>query len=1144
MTGILFADARSAFAADTWRSALSATSVALRQLEADWRRLALEESRAGHRLAGEVGMLGRVERALGSLGGGYQRAARQRDLLWSGGRDGVALRAIGEQEAGVARIGNAYGAAALLAERFGERSARSIEGGVGRIAEAGLRTLFGGMERRRDSYWKGFESVGKASFARLAESAIIRPILQPVLAGIQLGGGAGMIGAGGAAVLPGLAAEGGGGALADLVRSIGGALNIFRGGSSATGIAALDGVLNTGLYTMGGGAAAQAFTIGHALSSVGYAFNAINGLRGGNTLGGIGNLASTAMMFIPGAQAFAPFVALGSSLLGGMFGGRKPSNTGSGGAIDLGTGAILGLEDKGANAAARDEVLGRIQDLRLALLRASGGALSGRVSSYVGSRDGYQADVYDAAGSRVGDTVRAKDAGEFLGALALRMAQQLEGASDIVMAAIHGTSDASALLDNIAFARGFQENVEAFRDGLSDVEQQRLSISRTARAEADAAAERIAAFLDTSRALFSENAVVGYRTEMRQRSELRNFGGDRGEDADWREVSETVSEQVPVYQDMSQRAREAEAAVKDLALGMLGLRREGDAFALAPATETMKGAVLALHELDRRVAAFDQVLKEAGYTTAEVAAIQQAATEQVRLSLRGDFEAGLERDIERLHSAAASGFRAMVEDWRQLAADAAALGADTARTAEMMRLQAIAASEGRSLADLERMLALLGELPADAAVYAGALAAVSQAVAAARAEIDGDLTRRAIIATGNEDGAAALALMLAQQKELREAAVAGYDAGQLARLEQVQALERTAAAEKLLAEARGRNLQVLARQIEREEKVATLAGRHAAREAQFQLRLLTGSGSTLAVGDRLALALTAFRDADRAARGNDEEALQALPELRQSVLDLAREMYGASQGYIDIFDEVVASSRDIQAGQDGLLSTANRQLAALQAIQASLEAAAVDQPYTLYGIDITRQPDYAGRLNETGKNLSERVEFGLQRGTLHQILRAVTGYGGAFGNGGWAGFAAGHPGLAQSAMQAAEAFARLFPSFASGGVMTAGGPLPLGRHAAGGIARSPQLALFGEGRQPEAFVPLPDGRSIPVTVRLAGSNDNETRALLAELRALRREVGELRLQQAGEHREQLSGAQALRRDLREIGPALRAGGRA
>ena len=63
----------------------------------------------------------------------------------------------------------------------------------------------------------------------------------------------------------------------------------------------------------------------------------------------------------------------------------------------------------------------------------------------------------------------------------------------------------------------------------------------------------------------------------------------------------------------------------------------------------------------------------------------------------------------------------------------------------------------------------------------------------------------------------------------------------------------------------------------------------------------------------------------------------------------------------------------------------------------------------------------------------------------------------------------------------------LLPTFAMGGIMSAGGPMKLKRYAAGGIASSPQLAMFGEGSRPEAYVPLPDGRSIPVTMK-GGSN--------------------------------------------------------
>ena len=53
---------------------------------------------------------------------------------------------------------------------------------------------------------------------------------------------------------------------------------------------------------------------------------------------------------------------------------------------------------------------------------------------------------------------------------------------------------------------------------------------------------------------------------------------------------------------------------------------------------------------------------------------------------------------------------------------------------------------------------------------------------------------------------------------------------------------------------------------------------------------------------------------------------------------------------------------------------------------------------------------------------------------------------------------------------------------ANGGIMTEYGALKLNKYANGGIAHSPQVAIYGEGKRPEAYVPLPDGRSIPVTM--------------------------------------------------------------
>jgi hypothetical protein len=61
--------------------------------------------------------------------------------------------------------------------------------------------------------------------------------------------------------------------------------------------------------------------------------------------------------------------------------------------------------------------------------------------------------------------------------------------------------------------------------------------------------------------------------------------------------------------------------------------------------------------------------------------------------------------------------------------------------------------------------------------------------------------------------------------------------------------------------------------------------------------------------------------------------------------------------------------------------------------------------------------------------------------------------------------------------------------FADGGVMTSAGAMPLKKYANGGVANSPQLAMFGEGSRPEAFVPLPDGRRIPVAMEGGGGGN-------------------------------------------------------
>jgi len=99
------------------------------------------------------------------------------------------------------------------------------------------------------------------------------------------------------------------------------------------------------------------------------------------------------------------------------------------------------------------------------------------------------------------------------------------------------------------------------------------------------------------------------------------------------------------------------------------------------------------------------------------------------------------------------------------------------------------------------------------------------------------------------------------------------------------------------------------------------------------------------------------------------------------------------------------------------------------------------------------------------------------------------GSGGGLGSiGSLFGFGGGATGSAGATLTAGDFAAQATPSlpflsaFADGGIMTSMGPLQLRKYANGGIANSPQLAMYGEAG-PEAYVPLPDGRSIPVTMR-------------------------------------------------------------
>lgn len=107
-----------------------------------------------------------------------------------------------------------------------------------------------------------------------------------------------------------------------------------------------------------------------------------------------------------------------------------------------------------------------------------------------------------------------------------------------------------------------------------------------------------------------------------------------------------------------------------------------------------------------------------------------------------------------------------------------------------------------------------------------------------------------------------------------------------------------------------------------------------------------------------------------------------------------------------------------------------------------------------------------------------------------QIQQSVTGpLSGVLGTAISSLFGSGPMGPSQTPQALPSSFDQYLVKSANGNVMTPDGPMPLNMYANGGIATSPQLSIFGEGRMNEAYVPLPDGRTIPVTMSGGGGSN-------------------------------------------------------
>jgi hypothetical protein len=94
--------------------------------------------------------------------------------------------------------------------------------------------------------------------------------------------------------------------------------------------------------------------------------------------------------------------------------------------------------------------------------------------------------------------------------------------------------------------------------------------------------------------------------------------------------------------------------------------------------------------------------------------------------------------------------------------------------------------------------------------------------------------------------------------------------------------------------------------------------------------------------------------------------------------------------------------------------------------------------------------------------------------------------------------------------------------FADGGVMGPRGRMPLRHYAEGGIASTPQVAIFAEGSQPEAYIPLKGG-GVPVKFT-AAPEGLARRSGPASVRAERSTVGQMNITHELKMAIDLSGA--------------------
>jgi len=270
-------------------------------------------------------------------------------------------------------------------------------------------------------------------------------------------------------------------------------------------------------------------------------------------------------------------------------------------------------------------------------------------------------------------------------------------------------------------------------------------------------------------------------------------------------------------------------------------------------------------------------------------------------------------------------------------------------------------------------------------------------------------------------------------------------------------------------EAQQRQAVVLVESIEHERMLSgeldAVIAQQEAMEQAYDARMQANQGVVEALEEELELMRLGERE--RAAEIEMRKlSVDATDEQRERVRQLAGEMYEAQNAQRKLTDAGQQGFKELKQAVEGWGKSFARTLASgeqdfkgfarsiVQQMQEILISKATDPLFSAFGDWVS------GAVGGGGKGGG-----GFDFGSIASSIGNFFGGGGGMGGGS----------------------ASFFSSFfADGGVMTSAGPLPLHYYAEGGIVNRPQVRVAGERYTPEAIVPLPNGRAIPVQMQGGG----------------------------------------------------------